>query len=138
MTTIEMIIVASPLLASVGAGIAAMLMDAFVSRRAAVIVASVLLVGAAGLSVWQSFAPAAAIRESFLAGGIVSSVWAVISLTAALSLFGGLSDLSSRKGGGGVAALIALATAASMLLAASFDLVMTLIALETIAVCCYA
>ncbi|MDO8987247.1 MAG: hypothetical protein Q7V14_03380, partial [Coriobacteriia bacterium] len=83
MTTIEMIIVASPLLASVGAGIAAMLMDAFVSRRAAVIVASVLLVGAAGLSVWQSFAPAAAIRESFLAGGIVSSVWAVISLTAA-------------------------------------------------------
>lgn len=138
MTTTEMIIVASPLLASTVAGVAAMLLDAFVSRRAAVIVASVLLAVSAGLAIWQSFEPLAAIMESFLAGGIVSAVWAVVSLTAALSLFGGLSDLSSRKGGGGVAALVALATAGSMLLASSLDLVMTLIALETIAVCCYA
>jgi len=128
----------SPIFVSVLAGVVAMLVDAFGSRRAAALSSAALLAGAGGLAAWQSTVDAAPVLPVLLGGGGFAAAWAVIALTAALSVLGGTNDLATRKGGGGIAALIGLASAGSMLLAGSVDLLFSLIALETIAVCSYA
>lgn len=128
----------SPVFVSVIAGVVAMFADAFASRRAAALSSAALLAIAGGLGIWQAFTPPVRIIPSLAGGGGFAAAWGVIALTAALSVFGGTEDLAARRSGGGVAALIAFATAASMLLAGSLDLLFGLIALETIAVCSYA
>jgi len=128
----------SPVFVSVIAGVVAMLTDAFGSRRAAALASAGLLAIAGGLGIWQAFTPPARIIPALAGGGGFAAAWGVIALTAALSVFGGTEDLAVRRSGGGVAALIGFATAGSMLLAGSLDLLFGLIALETIAVCSYA
>jgi len=128
----------SPIFVCVLSGVIAMLVDAFGSRRAAAL-SGALLLGCAGvLALWQSTSDAVRVLPVLLGGGGFAATWSVIAFTAAFSVLGGTNDLSARRGGGGVAALIGLASAGSMLLAGSVDLLFSLIALETIAVCSYA
>lgn len=128
----------SPLIACIATGIIAMLLDAFASRRAAAWFGGLGLLVATGLAVWQSFTATERIGDLVLLGGGVSAAWSIMAFTAALAVIGGIPDLSARKGGGGMVVLITLATAASMVLSCSVDLLLTLIALETIAVAGYA
>lgn len=128
----------SPILVSVLAGVAAMLADAFAGRLWAVRASAFGLLVAAGLSVWLSGTERILAADVMIANAGIAAVWSTIALTAALSVIGGSADLSRRPGGGGVSALVAIGTAASMMLASSLDILFSLIALETIAVCCYA
>lgn len=137
MTVTQSLLVA-PLALAVLAGVAGMLADAFSTRRVAVIVVALGLLAAAGFAFWGTTEPTGRILDTFGAGGAISAIWGVIALTSGVAAFGGLADLSERKGGGGVAALMGLAAAGSMLLAASLDVLLSFIALETIAVCAYA
>jgi len=131
-------VVISPLLACIATGIVAMLVDAFATKRAAAWLGGVGLLVAAGLGVWQSFTATERIGDLLLLGGGISAAWSIMAFTAALAIIGGIPDLSTRKGGGGMVTLMALATAAAMVLSSSVDLILTLIALETVAVAGYA
>ncbi|MHB9004763.1 MAG: NADH-quinone oxidoreductase subunit N, partial [Coriobacteriia bacterium] len=129
----------SPVLVAVAGGILAMLADAFVSRRAAVVASALGLLLATGLALYAYLEVAATrISPALLGAGNFASAAVVIFALSALSLIGGARSLAQREPGGGVAALIAFAAAGCALLASSLDLTMSLIALEIIAVCSYA
>lgn len=129
----------SPVLAAVAGGILAMLADAFVSRRAAVVASALGLLVAAGLALYTYLEVAATrISLALLGAGNFASAAVVIFALSALSVIGGARSLTLREPGGGVAALIAFAAAGCVLLASSLDLTMSLIALEIVAVCGYA
>lgn len=124
--------------ALVGA-VACLAVEAFAGRRAGVALAAAGLVlgGAAGL-----YAGTAARSETVFgavrAGGLFSAVPGLVLLLSGAVLAGGWREYTQRDGGGAAAGLVALAAAASGLVAAAFDLTVLLVALETAALCAYA
>lgn len=133
------LIAIAPVLCAAAGGVFAMIADAFFSRKAAVWAAAVGLFAGAGVAVY-AFREVESTRISLalIGAGAFSSAAIVILILSGLALLGGMRSLSEREPGGGIAALIAFGAAGSVLLATSLDLTMSLIALETIAVCSYA
>ena len=120
------------------AGVAALVLDAFSTRRAALWVAGLGLAASGGVAVWatatQSLSSAwSAVRT----GGPFAAVAAVTFITAALAILGGAEDLTRREGGATLAALIAIGAVASVVMASAQDITLLLISLETAAGCAY-
>lgn len=113
--------------------------DAFVSRKAAVWTAVAGLVASGGVAIWDMLnVPATTAYEVFMGGSGFSFIAGLILLLAAAAVAGGSAWFSEHSGGGLAASLVALSAAAAVTLACSADLLMTLIALETVAICSYA
>lgn len=129
----------APMLIAVAAGFATLIADAFGSRRAAVTVAAVTLTvaTAAGVFAVVRVTEATLVYGVFVAGGGFAAVVAFVVGLSAVSLIGGWRAFAERPGGGTAAALVAFSAAAACALSQSLDLVMTLIALETMAACAY-
>ena len=134
------LLVITPVLLALGGGVLAAIIASFVSRPAAVLVAAVALVAGAGVSVSAVYGFEANVLayDVMIGGGGFSGVAAVILTLAAAALLGGFAWFARSPSGGLAAALIALSTAAAVALAQSLDLVFTLIALESLALCAYA
>jgi len=133
-------LIISPMIAAIIAGVLALVADAAARPRVAVGVAIVGLAAGCVLAAVasQSVEGGSLAYGVFIGGGELSAVGVPIFALAALSLLGGMRYLSNRETGAAMAALVAFATAASSALAASADLILTAIALETIAICAYA
>lgn len=137
--TVEQWMLVSPVLVAAATGVLAVVVDAFAPRVAAVVVAAVGLAAACAIAVWGALtAEPMLARELLLVGAGASGAWAVMLGLAVIALVGGARDLAHRPNGGGMAALVALSTAGSLIMFSSIDLVLTFIALETVAVCGYA
>ncbi|MDZ4063116.1 MAG: NADH-quinone oxidoreductase subunit N [Coriobacteriia bacterium] len=128
-----------PILLAVGAGIAAMVIDAAGSRKGATAVAAVLLATATAVAVWEALVlKAGGIQGVILGGSTYAAVQSVILFCATCAVIGGWTYFTERRLGAGAVALMAFSAAACTALASSIDLFMTLIAMETIAICAYA
>jgi len=133
----EMLVFAS-LGPALGAGVAALLLDAFSSRRAALWVAGLGLAASGSVAAWATVTqPIASAWSAVRTGGPFAAVAAVTFITAALAVIGGADDLSERDNGGTLAALIATGAVAAAVMAAAQDITLLLISLETAAACAY-
>ncbi len=129
----------APIALAVAAGVLTLIADAFASRRAAVTVAAVVIAAAAIVS------GIAAVRVAqvtllfgvFVGGRNFAAIGALILGLTAVALAGGWRSFAERSGGGTAASLVAFSAAAACAIAQSIDLVITLIALETMAACAY-
>lgn len=129
----------APILLAVAAGIFAMIFDAAGWRRVAVAAGGLVLVGATIVAFVQALTlDLVGVQGVLLGGTTYAATEAVILFCAALAVLGGWAYFTTTNNGAGAVALIAFSAAASATLAASIDLFMTLVALETIAVCAYA
>lgn len=126
-----------PLLAGAVLGVA---LDSFASRRTALVAVLAAFVVAAAASVGGVFerVGVTSVWEVLHVGGVFATVSATIAVLGALALAGGWNELERREWGGSIAGLMALAAAASIVVASSRDLTLLLIALETAAACAYA
>lgn len=124
----------------VAGGVLGVALDAFSSRRAALLAALAGFGVAAGVSVSAvvTHVGVASAWGSVRVGGLFATVAAVICGLGALALAGGWSELEAREWGGSIAGLMALGAAASIVMASSRDLTLLLIGLETAAACAYA
>jgi NADH-quinone oxidoreductase subunit N len=121
------------------AGIVALMVDAFSSRRAAVAVVVVGLAASGAVSAWAVVTQQLTSAFNVIrVGGPFAAVATVVFLTAALAVVGGWDEFTRRDNGGTLASLIAIAAVASAVIAAAQDITMLLIALETAAACAYA
>lgn len=136
--TPQQVLLIAPVLLAVLAGVLAMLSDILKMPRLAVGLAVAFLWAAAGVSVWGVARAPEALEGVLVIGGEMSVVWGLIFAMSALCVLGAADWAVKHRSGGGVVALMAFAAAGSAILAASLDLIMTLIALETVAVCSYA
>lgn len=129
----------APMLVAVAAGVVALIADAFGTRRAAVTVTALTLTAATIVAVLAIVRvdKTTVVRGVFVGGGGYTTAGAFILAISALVLIGGWRSFAERPGGGSAAALVAFSAAASVALSQSLDLVITLIALETIAACAY-
>lgn len=136
----DTLVAVSPMLMGVAAAVAALLLDAVDRRRAAIVVAALLLAAASamGASVAVDMTQQVVLDGVLVVGEWASWASALVFGLAALVLAGDMDHLSLTRRGGGVAALYCLAAVASSVLAAATDLIMFVIALETVAVCSYA
>lgn len=130
----------SPMLLALAGAIAAMAFDGAGKRSAAVTFGSMFLFSAAVVSGWLGFNADLALLDgvAVAVGKGYSMVSMVVYLIAAITLLGGSTYLAEVPFGGQVAALTSLLAAASALLASSLDLLLVIIALETIAILSYA
>jgi NADH-quinone oxidoreductase subunit N len=116
-----------------------MLLDAFDRPRSAVAAGAVFLGAACAVATWGALgAGQALIADVLVLGGGVSAVIAVTFLLSAAAVLGGYSSFATTPAGPGSVALVLMSAAGAALLATSLDLVIALIALETMAVCAYA
>lgn len=119
--------------------VVALALDAFDRRGAAVALACLGLLASGAFSIYAGMTTTGSTAFSVLrVGAVFSTVPGIISVLAALALWGGWNEFAGRPGGGSSAALVALAAVASAAVAQSFDLLMLLIALETAAAAGYA
>ncbi|HEY5506819.1 MAG TPA: proton-conducting transporter membrane subunit [Coriobacteriia bacterium] len=133
----EMLVFAS-LGPALAAGVAALILDAFSTRRAALWVAGAGLAASGAVCAWATATqPVSSAWSAVRTGGPFAAVAAVTFITAALAVLGGGSDLSRREGGGTLAALIAIGAVASAVMASAQDITLLLISLETAAACGY-
>ncbi|MDO8963707.1 MAG: proton-conducting transporter membrane subunit [Coriobacteriia bacterium] len=116
--------------------IVSMALDAFGLRRSAIWAAAVGLLAGGGLAIW-ALSYREVILESVIGGPLASMPPAACLLLGAVALAGGSGLLGSEPGGARVAALGALASSAAAIAAASFDLMILFIAIETLALCGY-
>lgn len=130
----------SPMLLALGGAIVAMVFDGAGKRSLAVAGGSMFLFAAAVVSAWLGFNADLALLDgvAIAVGKGYSMVSAAVYLVAAITLIGGSTYLAEARFGGQVAALTSLLAAASSLLASSLDLLLVIIALETIAILSYA
>lgn len=136
----DSVLIISPMIVAVIAGVCALGADAFTRPRLALLLAIAGLLGAsvcAGVAS-QVVDGGTVAYGVFIGGGELSIIGVPILVLAALSLIGGSRYLTDHETGAAMAALVTLASGACVALAASSDLVMTAIALETIAICAYA
>ena len=113
--------------------------DAFGRSRAALAVGAVSLAAAAALAGWLAVtSEPIRVFGALAAGRGFSGVAAIVYALGALSLVAGMRGLSESGGGGQVSALTVLCAAAAALLPASVDLLVTIIALEAVALTGYA
>lgn len=136
----DSLLIVSPMIVAIIAGACALGADAFGKPRLALgIAVSGLLAGSVFAGVTSQVVEGGSIAYGvFIGGGELSVIGVPILVLAALSLIGGSRYLVSHETGAAMAALVTLASGACLALAASSDLVMTAIALETIAICAYA
>lgn len=138
-------LVIAPILAATAAAILALVADISSadpgkSRRWAAAVVLAGLLAATGLALAGSLTleGGTVVHGVFIGGGGLSAAIAAAMLVGSLAVLGGFGELASREGGGSAAALIAFGAAAAAALASSVDLVMTVIALEGLALTAYA
>lgn len=115
--------------------VAAMLLDAWGQRRPAAVVAGLLLLAGATWAGAATVTGPMVVVGPVRAGLLASLAPAACLLLGSLALLGGVRVLTQMAAGGRLAALAALAAAASATAAASSDLVLLLIAIETLALC---
>ena len=134
------LLVITPVLLALGGGVLAALIASFVSRPTAVLVAATALVAGAGVSAGTVYGLEANVLayDVMIGGGGFSGTATVIMALSAAALLGGFAWFARSPSGGLAAALVALSTGAAVALAQSLDLVFTLIALESLALCAYA
>ncbi len=129
----------APLLVALAGGIAAVFVDALHRRALAISLVAAALAGAAGLCVWlYATAPGQVVAEVLVADHGFFGIWFSLFAISAIAVIGGGESLARHPEGGGMAALLTFAAAASAALASSLDLLLSLVALEIIAVCGYA
>lgn len=126
-----------PMGAALVVACAALSLDAWGSRRAAVIVSSVGLMVAAGLSAMGVGVEAHSVLGAFGAGSALSAIVATVLFCGGLALLGGIDELSEHPRGGALAALAVLATMGAAAAAVSMELVALLVAIEIASVCAY-
>ncbi len=136
----ETLLVIAPILACVAGAVLTMAADAIGWPRVAVFFAVAGVATAAGFAGYTavSFEGSVVAYDAFIGGGGISAAVTALLGLSALALLGGAGSYARRSGGAGAAALVAFASAGAAALAQSVDLVMTIIALETVAVCAYA
>ncbi|MDR3687047.1 MAG: proton-conducting transporter membrane subunit [Coriobacteriia bacterium] len=116
------------------------LLDAFSTRRAAVVAVLIGFGVSAGMSVSslaQHSLPTTAWGVLHV-GGPFAAVSATVALVGGLAVAGGSSAMVRRDWGGTLAGLMAFAALASIVVAGSRDITLLLIGLETAAACAYA
>ena len=116
------------------------LLDAFSTRRAAIVAVLVGFTVSAGVSVTSviSHSIATTVWDTLHVGGLFASVSAVIAIVGGMAVTGGSASLVRREWGGTLAGLMAFGAAASIVVASSRDITLLLIGLETAAACAYA
>jgi NADH-quinone oxidoreductase subunit N len=119
-------------------GVGALVLDAFVSRRAAIVLAAASLFASAVAFAVPVHLKAQALWGVVRVGGVSSTVAAVIALLSALIVVGGWREFVTRDSGGSLSALVVFAAGSSVLVAQASELTLLLIALETAAACGYA
>lgn len=124
---------------AIAGAVLALAFDAFNRRAFAVLCATLGLALSGGFALGLGTnSPGATAFDVLRVGGAFSTVPGLITILAAVTLWGGWRTFAERPGGGSAAALIALAAVASAAVAESLDLLMLLIALETAAAAGYA
>lgn len=149
MSAAETWIMLSPLLTAVGAAVVGLLLDAFDRPGDAARWCAITLTGASVLAFslgWgyeptalfaDTTAGSASLAGSFMSGGFVSNIAGVLFALSAIILAAD-SPRIARENAGPVAALVAISAAAAAILAGTRDLVLFVLALETLALCGYA
>jgi len=135
----NVLLLLAPMLAAVATGVVALLADAFGTRTSAVALTGLGLLAATVVAVVGAVrVPEPTSLYGVFAGGAgFANTTAFILGMAALVMVGGWRSFAQRPGGGVAAALIAFSAAAAVAVSQSLDLVMTLIALETMAAAAY-
>ena len=127
-----------PLWLALGGAVLALAADAFERPRVGVGAATLALVAAAGTAGWMAFAlDPQPVFGLFAVGRGFSGIPAVIYAVAAAALLGGAGALEDSRNAGQVAALTAFSASAAALLPTSLDLLVTVIALEAVALTAY-
>lgn len=123
----------------VAAGVLALVLDAFGRRSAAVWAAALgaLTSGAVGLYGGWTL-DSLPVFKAFFVGAGFSTVPGLVALLSGLALAGSAPVLAGRRNGGAVAALVAFAAGSAGLVAASYDLIALVLAIETTALASYA
>jgi NADH-quinone oxidoreductase subunit N len=139
LSTQELVAYLSPLIAGLATAVLVLAWEVLGSRRAAVAIGSIGMFLAAGLAAWSSQVHEARLLLDVAAAGDSRAILAgwVFGLTG-VALLAGLRSLSSASSGAQVAALAAFTGSMSVVLLSSFDIALTLIALETLALAAYA
>ena len=106
--------------------------------RTGVVLAWVGLLLAAGAAAWGATADAVGLGMFAVAGGGTSAIAAVLLACAALAVIAGTSSFGDRASGARTAALMAAGAAAAVTALAARDLLVLVVALETLALVGYA
>ena len=139
MTAADPLVLLSPLIVTAVGAMVVMLLDAFGRPRLAVWSGALVLVLASGLAAWTAYtAEQVVLSDVLLLGAGISAAMMMVFVLSAAAVVGGAQRFALDPSGPGSVALILLSAAGGGLLVASLDLVITLIALETMAVCAYA
>lgn len=118
--------------------LAAMALDAFVSRRSAALAALAGFVLAATAGVVSAIRPEFAAGSATIAGSSLASTGAAVAVLASLALVGGWRRFTSGVRGGEASALVALSTAGAIGALWARDLVTLLVLLEVVGLTGYA
>ena len=129
----------SPLLAGLLTVLLVLAVDT-VGRSAAIWVGALGLLVSATVSLWSGLVHDGdwVFGGALAVGGRTAYVAAFLYLLSALFVAGGSKSLIASRSGGQVAALIGFSTVASIVLASSRDLALTVLSLETVALTGYA
>jgi len=136
---IDLVALVGPLAAGAVVALLVLISDIVSGRGKLVVgVAIVGLTAASGLSGWSAATRASQMFAGVSAsGGTPSMIAGVVYGFAALAILAGWRSLTTSDHGGSVVVLIAFASSATVLLAASRDLAVTVLALEAIALTSY-
>lgn len=136
--TAQPITAAAPLLLALATFVAVLFVDAFGSRKATLVTAVAGLALSAAAAVPSATQPTSFVAAVATAGGTTSVVSAVVLTLTALAIVGGWPRLSATPGSGRVVVLLAGGAASAVLAVAAKDLLLVVIALETLALTGYA
>ena len=116
------------------------LLDAFSTRRAAIVAVLIGFVVSAGMSIGSVVqrSLAATAWGVLHVGGFFATISAVIAVVGGLAVAGGSASMVRREWGGTVAGRMAFGALASIVMAGSRDITLLLIGLESAAACAYA
>lgn len=130
--------VLSPVAIAFSGGLAALILDGWDRRVAAIAVSIGTLLAAAGVSAWfASGSTSFVLADVLLIDPTIYAVWVLIFGLSALGTLGGAVRMSRLPAGGGVSALVAFLSVGSAMISASVDLLLIVILIEVLAVIGY-